>query len=95
MLDIKNLFDQLDRLSEFKNMELLMLQRCKEALDLHGRLNGYNLKLRIYVLLLNSIFAFQMHARTGPGDEYRFFGHHHSLDNLHMQCIVRDREGKS
>lgn len=45
LLDIKTLFDQLDRLSKFKNVELLMLQRCKEALDLHGRLNGYSLRL--------------------------------------------------
>lgn len=37
MLDIKNMFIQVDQLVWVKNSEMLMLQRCNEAVDLHER----------------------------------------------------------
>lgn len=46
LFDIKSLFAQMDRpLKEemsksLRRKELRMLERCKEAVDLHGRLNG-------------------------------------------------------
>lgn len=41
--DIKSLFNRIDGLSESKdkNKGIVSLQRCKEAIDLHMRLNRY------------------------------------------------------
>lgn len=40
LLDIKSQFDQMDLLSKKKHPKILMLALCKEAVELHGRLNG-------------------------------------------------------
>lgn len=37
MLDIKNVFTQVDRLNYAKAPELAMIQHCKEVIDLHER----------------------------------------------------------
>lgn len=44
--DIKSLFNRIDGLSESKdkNKGIVSLQRCKEAIDLHMRLNRYAFK---------------------------------------------------
>lgn len=39
VLDIKTVFTQMDRLAWAKGPEKVMLMRCKEALDLHERVN--------------------------------------------------------
>lgn len=41
--EIKSFFNQIDHVSKFndKNKEIAMLQHCKEAIDLHVRLNRY------------------------------------------------------
>lgn len=46
LLDIESLFDQVDRLSKHKNTGQSMVERCKQAVDLHGRLNGYFVKFK-------------------------------------------------
>lgn len=41
LLDIKTLFSQVDRHSKHHHCGQAMLARCKEAADLHERLNRY------------------------------------------------------
>lgn len=44
LLDIKSIFiDHIDPLSKRKDSELLLLEFCKEAVDLHERVNGLHI----------------------------------------------------
>lgn len=39
ILDIKSVFDRVDQLAKSKKSELSMLEFCKDAFDLHERVN--------------------------------------------------------
>lgn len=109
--DIKCQFAQIDRLSERRisttpklkdsdlrgdeNLDLLMLERCRDAVDLHQKVNRYRLHSiippNLRPLLRNS--AFQTHPKPGRFNELYHHDDDHAFGNMRVKFTNPDCKG--
>lgn len=95
LLDIQSLFSQADCLSKSRNCELALLDRCTQAVTLHGRLNRYLLwSENVCSSKRHSLLMFQVHAWLGWSYEYNFLGFDSAIDDHHMHFIVHNGVGR-
>lgn len=95
LLDVESIFLQVNRLSKCENSESLMIESCKEAADLHERINRYFLHYTNLPHFSNSfsIISFKIHVSTGRLNKRIHFYDGHTLGNMHMFLHVHYRQG--
>lgn len=97
-MDIKSIFLQVDRLSKRNHSEFSMHECCKDAADLHERVNRYYLHSNNLFVFFELVFFFvyvQIHASTDRCDKCNHFHDGHTIHNLCMFWHVHNREGES
>lgn len=110
ILDIKSIYAQLDCLSKRRNsprtdcmpktsinrenLNLVMLQRCREMVELHRKLIRYRGQIQTIIRLsFTFFFSFQTHAWLVRFNEIYDFCDDRALGILHMHCTVSDCRG--
>lgn len=105
--DIESIFIRVDQLSrgkkskpskpnnsespEYKCTEFSMLEYCKEAIDLHGKLNRYRLHFtRNFRSFSTKFLTLQTHEKSGRCNELYNFGNDIALGNKHNYFIASD-----
>lgn len=96
LLDIKSILLAINRLSKHENSESLMVGCCKDAVDLHERVNRYFLHFNNLSLVPNSFssISFKIHASTGRINKPVHFLDGHTLGNVHMFLHVHYRQSE-